>query len=50
MGIGTGDWDNDGDFDMFVTHWMAQEKPFVVNRALARWLVHELSELWVVNN
>jgi hypothetical protein len=25
MGLGIGDWDGDGDFDMFVTHWLAQE-------------------------
>ena len=25
MGLGVGDWDNDGDFDIFVTHWIAQE-------------------------
>jgi hypothetical protein len=25
MGLGIGDWDRDGDFDMFITHWLAQE-------------------------
>ena len=25
MGLGIGDWDNDGDFDIFITHWLAQE-------------------------
>jgi hypothetical protein len=25
MGLGIGDWENDGDFDIFVTHWLAQE-------------------------
>jgi hypothetical protein len=25
MGLGIGDWDGDGDFDMFITHWLAQE-------------------------
>lgn len=25
MGIATGDWDRDGDVDIFVTHWVAQE-------------------------
>ncbi|HEV3351105.1 MAG TPA: alpha/beta hydrolase [Methylomirabilota bacterium] len=29
-------------------HWMAQEKPRVVNAALARWLVSELPEVWPV--
>jgi hypothetical protein len=24
MGLGIGDFDNDGDFDIFITHWMAQ--------------------------
>lgn len=33
MGIGTGDWDNDGDFDMFITHWMAQENALYTNLA-----------------
>jgi pimeloyl-ACP methyl ester carboxylesterase len=31
-------------------HWMAQEKPFFVNRALARWIVRELPDLWVVSD
>ncbi len=31
MGIGAGDWDNDGDFDMFITHWMAQENALYSN-------------------
>ncbi len=31
MGIGVGDWDNDGDFDMFITHWMAQENALYTN-------------------
>ena len=31
MGIGIGDWDNDTDFDMFVTHWMAQENALYNN-------------------
>ena len=25
MGLGIGDWENDGDFDIFITHWLAQE-------------------------
>jgi hypothetical protein len=25
MGLGIGDWENDGDFDIFITHWIAQE-------------------------
>jgi hypothetical protein len=25
MGLGVGDWDGDGDFDIFITHWLAQE-------------------------
>jgi len=31
MGLGIGDWDNDGDFDIFVTHWLAQENALYVN-------------------
>jgi len=25
MGLGIGDWDADGDLDIFITHWLAQE-------------------------
>ncbi|MGE5126251.1 MAG: CRTAC1 family protein, partial [Betaproteobacteria bacterium] len=25
MGLGIGDWDNSGRFDIFITHWLAQE-------------------------
>ena len=28
-------------------HWMAQEKPLVVNAALAKWLAVKLPELWI---
>lgn len=31
MGIATGDWDNDADMDMFVTHWIAQENALYNN-------------------
>jgi hypothetical protein len=31
MGIGIGDWDNDEDMDIFVTHWMAQENALYSN-------------------
>ena len=31
IGIGTGDWDNDTDVDMFITHWMAQENALYSN-------------------
>jgi hypothetical protein len=27
-------------------HWMAQEKPVVVNAALVRWLAREFPDLW----
>lgn len=31
MGIGSGDWDNDGDLDLFITHWIAQENALYTN-------------------
>ncbi len=31
MGLGIGDWDGDGDFDIFVTHWIAQENALYSN-------------------
>ncbi|MCI0568467.1 MAG: CRTAC1 family protein, partial [Acidobacteria bacterium] len=32
MGLGLGDWDNDGDFDIFITHWIAQENALYENQ------------------
>lgn len=32
MGIGVGDWDNDEDMDMFITHWIAQENALYSNQ------------------
>jgi len=31
MGLGVGDWDRDGDQDIFVTHWIAQENALYSN-------------------
>jgi enediyne biosynthesis protein E4 len=31
MGLAIGDWDNDGDFDIFVTHWIAQQDALFTN-------------------
>lgn len=31
MGIAVGDWDNNGDMDMFLTHWIAQENALYHN-------------------
>lgn len=31
MGLATGDWDNDQDLDLFVTHWIAQENALYNN-------------------
>ncbi|MFH5832712.1 CRTAC1 family protein [Halalkalibaculum sp. DA384] len=32
MGLASGDWDNDGDADLFITHWLAQENALYTNR------------------
>jgi enediyne biosynthesis protein E4 len=31
MGVAVGDWDNDNDMDMFITHWIAQENALYNN-------------------
>lgn len=31
MGLGVGDWDRDGDQDLFITHWIAQENALFDN-------------------
>ncbi len=36
MGLALGDWDRDGDQDLFVTHWIAQENALYVNTASRR--------------
>ena len=33
MGIGVGDWDEDADMDIFITHWIAQENALYNNRS-----------------
>jgi tetratricopeptide (TPR) repeat protein len=33
MGLGVGDWDNDGDLDIFIAHWIAQENALYDNQA-----------------
>lgn len=35
MGLALGDWDNDSDFDMFITHWIAQENALFNNMRFA---------------
>ena len=35
MGLGIGDWDNDGDFDIFIAHWIAQENALYDNQRQA---------------
>jgi hypothetical protein len=32
MGLAVGDWENDGDLDLFITHWIAQENALYVNQ------------------
>ncbi len=32
MGLAVGDWENDGDLDIFVTHWIAQENALFENQ------------------
>jgi hypothetical protein len=34
MGLAVGDWDRDGDVDLFVTHWLAQENALFSNMRL----------------
>ena len=36
MGLGVGDWDHDGDLDIFVTHWIAQENALYWNQRFTR--------------
>ena len=42
MGLAVGDWDNDSDSDIFVTHWIAQENGFYWN--MLRSAVSDVSE------
>lgn len=37
MGLAVGDYDHDGDFDLFVTHWVAQENAFFENASSLGW-------------
>lgn len=36
MGLAVGDWDLDGDVDLFVTHWLAQENALFSNMRIRR--------------
>jgi len=38
MGLAVGDYEKDGDPDLFVTHWIAQENAFYENMHSAGWL------------
>ncbi len=37
MGLAAADYDNDGDADLFVTHWLAQENAFFENMYAQAW-------------
>jgi|TARA_Y100000310_G_scaffold17475_1_gene17299 hypothetical protein len=37
MGLAVGDYEQDGDFDLFVTHWIAQENAFFENMHAENW-------------
>lgn len=37
MGLGVGDYDRDGDLDLFVTHWIAQENALLENMTSEGW-------------
>ena len=32
MGLAVGDWNNDGNMDLFITHWLAEPNGFYVNK------------------
>ena len=32
MGLAVGDWDNNGTMDLFVTHWLAEQNGFYINK------------------
>ncbi len=36
MGMAIGDWDNDGDMDLFISHWLAEENGFYVNELITK--------------
>lgn len=33
MGVAIGDWDNDGNMDIFISHWLAEPNGFYVNKS-----------------
>ncbi|MDH3588672.1 MAG: CRTAC1 family protein [Gammaproteobacteria bacterium] len=41
MGLAVGDYDGDADFDIFVTHWVAQENAFFENMSSEDWVDSE---------
>ncbi len=32
MGLAVGDWDNNGTMDLFITHWLAEQNGFYINK------------------
>ncbi len=40
MGLAIGDWDNNGTMDLFVTHWLAEQNGFYINKLNTKSNIH----------